>query len=237
MKLEKKDYIVLSRAVLKDGKAGNLNMDSPSIIEEGYDIQRLIDAGMIDDVGDLTKEGFKTVTLINEKVHGLKGGRKFSERRSKDPHAVSSSGKKWFKGVYREKQYVTDIDFMLFDSRPWGRMKPKEADGKLRKALSNALTRIYATKNLVPVKPTIWRMNQFGGTEFITLRGEKTEVVVDAMYLDYLMHRFPTTKLYAEKGKKDGPIQCKCKQRGVRKDVIGILMPIINIKGLTVHAS
>lgn len=218
------DYVMLSRTSLTAKKIDYANrlvaVDPESII-------RIEKAGMADSKGNLTEKGIETVKQLHEKVKLLRRGVPISQRKRSNPFKITESDGPWLSGTLKKRQYISDGSLFLFDSKPYVSLKVAQGGPEFRMGIPRMVKSVLAKKDIIAVVPTIWQVQTLGGLEIIWMVDRKKETVVpiQAMYYDYVLKKYPSSRFFAVPGELSEPVQIRIKGSANTPDkrVVGIV--------------
>lgn len=223
MKLKVGDYIALSKA---DVGSRKLDLQNRLLLVDARTPVRLIKAGIVDKVGNMTDKGVALCEEIQAKVQKVYGGLPIAQRKRFDEMKAKQSDYPWAYGTYTKKPYVTNGDvFIVGKPEKW--MEAIKGSSKLRHDIPTIISRCTSPKDFIEVIPDIWQMDGIDGIEMIWLSSKDgdTRVSVQSGYYDLVTKRYPSIKFMTRRKKSTSVIIGKVLNRGIKDNIVTLLMP------------
>ncbi len=211
-----------------------LDWKAQRVPKEGQ--ERILAAGITDEKGALTEYGKDFVMKLKSKILLLKGGIPFKHRVKNEAMAAmlpSSSWIGWFQAKFKDKTYITNGALFLL-GQPSKEMEAVEASAEQRKGIATAIHTGTAGKKdeYTKLVPTVYQVEEFGGIELVWLVSQDGSmgVAIQAMFFDLIKERYPTasfwvhTKKAQEKDLLHSPVQARVTNRGLKNNVVGLVM-------------
>ena len=218
------DYVMLSRA---DLEAKKIDYSNRMVAVDPESVIRIAKAGMADEKGNLTEKGVETAQQLKDRVKLLRRGVPFEQRKKSNAFKITESEGPWLSGTLKKRQYISDGSLFLFDSKPYASLKVEQGGPEFRMGIPRMVKTVLAKTDIVEVIPTIWQVQTLGGLEIIWMvdRNKSTVVPIQAMYYDYILKKYPSSRFYAIADEPDEPVQVRVKGAANVPDkrVVGIV--------------
>lgn len=219
--MKKADLIALSKS-----EGVKVDVNSREVLDDPASRVRLVESGLIDKKGELTRSGKIFYEKLMGAVDRLKKGIPFEAR-------VDSSEKKAYQGVrpwnyltVRKKTVFTNGE-LLAVGEPSREMGATPLSDPMRSSMARQIKEyVEASKEGIEVNPHTFQMQSLDGIEIVWLASNDQKIfrAVQAKYYDYLQGRFPKGKWLARGG--TDPLTVVVKNKGIG-DVVGLLMPVL----------
>ena len=220
MALEYIDIVALSRA---EGRQLKLDPSYGVLVEDPGTLPRLIDAGLITKNGSLTDKGATMHEQIQGRERLLQKGIPAKRRNRLEPKAILSGDYRWATGQVSNQPIVTNGELICV-GKPVAAMKAEQAPPDVRKKFPKTIASCLKG-DFEQLWPHVYQVKKLGELEMIWMANadQKIRIPVQVKYFDFLADKFPKGLWF---GIDDmNPVQLRVKNRGLKDNVVGLLMP------------
>lgn len=227
--LQKQDWMALSRA-----SEEKIDLNDPANIEDPETTFRLVDSGVVKHDGKIADEGKEIVKKLLAKVEKMKTGIPLEKRKQGGIFGINPmecftmDTEPWLLGKVQNKDCTTNGVMFFFGKLPANaQVDTQKGDGR---QFSKMLTTALEIK-VEEFEPFMFQFIEVGFLHVVWLRSKKDkkkQIAIQAHYYDYLIDRFPKSKIFANK--VPDPIQFRVVNQGVKQDVIAIVAPVGFVK-------
>jgi len=225
MKLRRADLLMLSKA---NEEKGTVDFFDRNVVVDPESVHRIQRAGLADAKGVMTENGLKLAKAVMAKLHVLRAGVPFSERKSLMDSRASYYGP-WFTGTLSKKAYLTN-GYLFMLSRPMKQIDSAEQGSpELRQKVPGMVASSISEKKVVELLPHTWVVFELGVFEVVWLadKDEKVFVPLNVAFMDLVKAKYQSARMYVKAGSKGwDPIQFRVRNRGLKNNVVAIVMPV-----------
>jgi hypothetical protein len=222
-------------------EGGQMDFNAPEICFRVGMRERLEEAELIGNGNKLTQKALTLVESVKPKLEELKAGVPVQRRaRDDSKDAESSDAREWVSGSYRHKPWMCNGEVLIL-GKASKEMKATEGSSNVRSSVAATFHQFCAGRSteFVAVEPFAYQVDPVSWFQMLWLRSEDGQTVaVQTKYFDLIKQRYPSASFFLRtKMPADGkvpPLQARVVNRGLKNNVVALLMPVLPGENLSV---
>jgi len=219
--MEPQDWAFLARY---DEDSDKLNFNDATQLETPLSRDRIVNAGLADGAGFLTKMGLAYAKKVLAREKELQVGIPSETRTKINSKAIliQPPMKQWYVASHKGKKLVTNGEILYF-GKPLSAMKAQKLDVQ---RLKHTIAECHKGE-FVQIFPHTYQIEELGGTEAVWLSDAKQGlfIAVQAKLFDFLADRFKAGRFFGMGATL--VVQVRVRNLGLKNDVAAFIMPLM----------